>query len=110
MQLLGTFRMSAAPPSRAEVAAKPGVPSCAAVLVHASTRSRDPQLIALAGDASRFTAPSQRVGESPATGGARSDGRLRPSNPELTPVWFQEPQSPSIRLRGGIRLDVDGQP
>lgn len=117
MQLLGTFRLSAAPE---EVARKFAARlreylRADAVLVHefdreASTR----RLIALEGDASRFTAPG-RLGLEESTsyrGMLESASAVYDaSNSGAAPPWFRRAaEGLELGSAVAIRLDVDGQP
>lgn len=117
MQLLGTFRLSAAPE---EVARKFATRlreylHADAVLVHAFDREAGTRrLIALEGDASRFSAPG-RLGLEESTsyrGMLESASAVyEASNPGAAPPWFrQAAEDLQLGSAVAIRLDVDGQP
>ncbi len=117
MQLLGTFRLNAAPE---EVARKFAAQlreylRADAVLVHAFDRDAGTRrLIALEGDASRFSSRG-RLGleESISYRGMieSASAVYDASNPGGAPPWFRE-AAEGLRLGSAvaIRLDVDGQP
>lgn len=117
MQLLGTFRLSAAPE---EVARKFATRlreylHADAVLVHAFDRDAGTRrLIALEGDASRFTAPG-RLGleESTSYRGMMETATAvyEASDPGAAPAWFrQAAEELQLGSAVAIRLDVDGRP
>lgn len=116
MQLLGTFRLDAAPE---EVARKFAAQlleylRADAVLVHAFDHDTGVRrLIALEGDASRFASPGRLgLGESTSFRGMVETpaALFDAGNPSATPDWFRESaEAMQLGSAVAVRLEADGQ-